>query len=135
MVRLLLTIAIFLGGLCVSIKPTSGQKPSNVLHLTPQYGAYLPFGNLRERFGFSQSFGFSGDYIWGGKLGLGLEGQYHFGNEVKENDLLNSLLSSGFMVSDDGDLVPVGFKQRGMSLMTWLSKISHFLPSHQIVDS
>ncbi len=128
MVRLLLTIAIFLGGLCVSIKPTSGQKPSNVLHLTPQYGAYLPFGNLRERFGLSQSFGFSGDYIWGGKLGLGLEGQYHFGNEVKENDLLNSLLSSRFMVSADGDLVPVGFEQRGMSLMTWLSKILPFSP-------
>ena len=63
-----------------------------------------------------------------GKLGLGIEGQYHFGNKVKENDLLNSLLSSGFMVGDDGDLVPVGFEQRGMSLMTWLSKNFPFSP-------
>lgn len=128
MARLLLIFFIFLSGLGFHTKPIAAQKASNVLHLTPQYGAYMPLGNLSERFGFSQSFGFSGDYIWGGKLGLGLEGQYHFGNKVKENDLLNSLLSSGFMVGDDGDLVPVGFEQRGMSLMTWLSKNFPFSP-------
>ena len=100
----------------------NAQKASNVVQLTPQYGAYFPKGDLNNRFGFSQSFGFCADYVWGEKVGLGLEGQFHFGNKVKENTLINSLLSSGFMVGDDGDLVPVGFEQRGMSLMTWLSK-------------
>lgn len=89
----------------------------DALLLGLSYGAQLPVGDLADRFG--AGFGAEGslDYLWSSSTwSAGLQGMYFFGNNVKEDVLVNLRTSDGFIIGNDRDPAEVALRQRGLYL-------------------
>ncbi len=84
----------------------------------------IPGGDLSERFG--NNFNIGGVFQWKTKKNylIGLEGQFIFGNKVKENTILDSLSTSqGGIISSLGEFADVVLYERGLKFELKLGKI------------
>jgi hypothetical protein len=84
----------------------------------------IPGGNLDERFG--NNFNIGGVFQWKTKKNilLGLDGQFIFGNTVKENSILDSLITSqGGIISSQGEFADVILYERGFKFELKIGKI------------
>lgn len=79
------------------------------------YGAHLPEGDFKERFGFHFSLGLGLEYITEpGNIIMGLESNYQFGGIVKEDVLKPLLTTDGEIIGNDLQFASVNLRQRGM---------------------
>ncbi len=100
-----------------SERRTALSKGNNydVLNIHFTYGAHLPGGDLKQRFGFHFSLGLHMDYIthptnWI----MGAETYYLFGGKVRENVLSNLLTYDGEIIGADNQFASIVMRERGM---------------------
>lgn len=92
--------------------------------LMASYSGQLPGGNLASRFGFNSNVGFGCLYKTKTNLLWGLEWNYMFGTDVKEDTILNSIATTdGFVIDQEGTLAEIRIAERGFSLMGHVGKI------------
>jgi hypothetical protein len=98
--------------------------PEAVTSMRFQYGLFQSGGDLKKRFGSSSSLGVgflrktSKNYVWG------LDLNYHFGSDFKEEYIFDDLTTSrGYFLTSDGAYGDVRLFQRGFSTYAQFGKI------------
>ncbi len=87
------------------------QGRAFLLHLG--YGPQLPAADLKDRFGMNFSIDVAGDFITNDNWLFGAQWQYLFGNEVKEDVLVNLRTAEGFIIGNDRTPADIQLRQRG----------------------
>ncbi|HOY15924.1 MAG TPA: hypothetical protein PLC89_01465 [Haliscomenobacter sp.] len=89
-------------------------EPKGVLLTRFTYGLQLPAGTLKERFGTNFIAGGGLDWQWGKKNWvLGIDGQYLFGNRVKEDPLAGLRTVEGYIIGNDREVADIPLRERG----------------------
>jgi len=103
-----------------SLQETSVSIP----YLSFSYGAYIPGGDLDERFGFTNFLGLSFNYKSPKNLVLGLGGGMFFGNDVREPNLLHAMRNQNGQILDDNAIESIVlFTQRGFAISVEIGKV------------
>ena len=119
--------------LIISFSNSYGQDErlnlGNLLALNFQFGIGTTAGDLNDRFGTTLSLGAGMDYITEkNNLILGWKGDFHFGNNVKE-DILGGLAPLGFIFGNSlSPATELRRAQRGFYLGAHIEKYSPSLP-------
>src|SRR4051812_2095298 len=90
-------------------------------------GYQFPGGDLAKRFG--SNFNVGGLFQWKLKSNwiFGVEGQFLFGNNVKETNIIDNLKTpDGNIIDADGQYAEVTMEERGLSLFVKAGKIFSF---------
>lgn len=107
----------------------SGVRDSTIYFplISVSYGAYMPEGDLKDRFGFTNILGGNllfktkKNFIWGVTAG------YIFGNDVKEPGLLSSITTKdGLIIGLDGLYAEMRIFERGYHLNATFGKVFTF---------
>lgn len=104
--------------LLLLLGPAQGQKNTyntgyGIL-VNMSYAFQVPGGDLLDRFGNNTNVAIGVDYISKEQNWIiGLEGQYLFGSQVKENVLQNLLTPDGFLIGNDRAYADISLRQRG----------------------
>ncbi len=80
------------------------------------YAAQIPGGNLVNRFGMNNNLGLHTDVKFKNGLLAGIEGNFLFGRNVKEDPLIFLRTSSGDIISQDGTYAKVLMYERGFAI-------------------
>ncbi|MCY7408995.1 MAG: hypothetical protein LH473_01865 [Chitinophagales bacterium] len=117
--------------LLLSTKFISAQTKTNVadtivnaklLHFT--YGYALPFGDLADRFGSNHLMGASLFFKMKDNYLLGFEGNLIFGGNIKEDTIIDGLLTSqGFLIGVNGLAESAYLYERGYTLFVKFGKL------------
>lgn len=92
----------------------SNNEPKGVILSKFTYGAQVPAGTLKERFGTNFIAGGGIDWQWGPKNWvLGLDAQYIFGNRVKEDPLVGLRTKEGNIIGNDREVADIPMRERG----------------------
>jgi hypothetical protein len=78
-------------------------------------GGELPLGDMKNRFGSNLSFGLPILYKTGKNLIVGVDGNYFFGDNVKEDPLNNLYNSAGTITGGNGNPGAVRLNERGFT--------------------
>jgi hypothetical protein len=100
------------------------DSAEKVFLLGPSFAFQLPGGDLADRFG--NNFNVGGSFI--GKLKnnwlFGVEGQFIFGDQLKENHILDSISTQqGFVIGTNGGYADVFLYERGLQFFLKAGKI------------
>lgn len=88
------------------------------------YSFQQPAGDMAQRYGQNNSIGAAILYKNKHNLIYGAEGNFLFGNKIKESSLFNSLVNSdGFIIDDNGNEAVIDAYERGYQIMGNLGKI------------
>ena len=89
------------------------------------YALQNPGGDLSDRFDRNSNFGIALEYLTkpSSNLIFGLEGQVLFGNNVKENVLVNLLTEEGALIGNDRNYADVRLSQRGFYIGALAGKL------------
>ena len=90
----------------------SAEKQSAVL-VRLGYGPQFPAGEMADRFGMSWSIQGQVDFITKKNWLFGLQGQYFFGNAVKEDVLAGLRTASGFIIGNQRSPADIQLRERG----------------------
>ena len=75
----------------------------NLTLIKASYGMQSPGGDMADRFGINSSVGLSTEFKFRSNWSIGLEAYLMFGSDVKERNMLDSILTeSGFIIGADG---------------------------------
>lgn len=92
----------------------SQNEPKGVVLSKFTYGAQVPAGILKERFGANFIAGGGIDWQWGPKNWvLGVDAQYIFGNQVKEDPLVGLRTKEGYIIGNDREVADIPMRERG----------------------
>jgi hypothetical protein len=80
------------------------------------YGPQLPAGELADRFGTSWSIQGQIDLLTKKNWLFGLQGQYFFGNEVKQDVLAGLRTEAGFIIGNQRSPADIQLRERGLFL-------------------
>lgn len=95
------------------------------------YAGQLPGGDLASRFGSSFSLGSAVHHISAGSnILIGIQGQFLFGSEVKEDVLQNLRTEEGFIIGNDRTAADVPLRQRGYYLGIQIGKLWSLSPGN-----
>lgn len=90
------------------------------------YAGQLPGGDLADRFGFNSNLGVHALFKTKSNWIFGLEGSFIFGKEVREDSILNGLLTSdGNIINVSGGFTRVIAGERGFTLALTGGRIFH----------
>ncbi len=104
---------------------------SSVLLANIYYGAFVPGGDLKDRFGNSFDIGIGVEYILAkSNIIFGGSGSIIFGTEVKEDVLVNLRNSAGFIVGSGG-ISDVSLRQRGWQARIYGGKLFGIAPKNK----
>lgn len=107
--------------------PDQEKRPVRVPIFGVQGATLLPAGDFSDRFGFHATVGGSFTYKTASNWIFGVEGDFIFGPNVRENDLLADLMTeSGFLVGLDGNLYNPILYLRGTYFRASVEKILPF---------
>ena len=88
------------------------------------YTGQLPGGDLAKRFGFSSAVGMNFSIKTKHDLFLGADGSFIFGNNIKQNGILDSMkTSSGFIINQSGNPATVRLFERGFTVDIHIGKL------------
>ena len=99
------------------------QERDNGYYLGVFYGLHWPAGDLVDRFGQNFSLGGSAELIKNLKWIMAVEGQFIFGNEVKENIAGGIVTETGRLISPNYSLAEVDVKERGFQFQVKFGRI------------
>lgn len=92
--------------------------------ISASYNAQFPFGDMKKRFGFNSNIGFFLGYKIGNNWIVGVEGNYLFGSNVKENQILNKISTAdGQQITNEGRIQPNKLSEEGFSFKAEGGKI------------
>jgi hypothetical protein len=90
------------------------SEPQGVLLSKFTYGAQLPVGSLQKRFGSNFIAGGGIDWQWGKQNWVvGIDAQYLFGNQVKEDPLSGLRTKEGYIIGNDREVADINLRERG----------------------
>jgi hypothetical protein len=90
------------------------QKP-DLIGVRVSYGFQMPALDLAQRFGSNFAAGLGFDWQSGPKNWIiGLESQFHFGENVKEDPLAGLRTVEGDLIGNDRELADIQLRQRGI---------------------
>ena len=96
----------------------------NALLFSVTYGYSFPAGDIADRFGNSNTLGGSLNWMTDkSNLIFGIDGQFLFGNRVKEDVLVNLRTPEGDIISRDGVFASVVLRQRAFFTGVILGKL------------
>jgi hypothetical protein len=105
---------------------------SNAVLFGPFYTALFPVGELSERFGFSSNVGMNVSFKVQGNWLIGIEGDYLFGSQVKQNPLSPILTHSTFqLIGSDGSLNDIPLQLSGFEVVLRVGKLIPLSRKHQ----
>lgn len=88
------------------------------------YGVYLPGGDLSHRFGVNSAVGLNFSIKTKNNLFFGVDGSFVFGNNIKEDGILDSLkTSTGFIINQNGNPAIVRLFERGFTASFHVGKL------------
>ena len=106
------------------LAPAQESSSNLALLLGLDYGYQIPGGDLAKRFGPSFELGVNLNLMNLGKgYGLGIEGGFFFGNQVKEDVLKNLRTSDGGIIANDKTFADAALRQRGWMAGLAVSKL------------
>ncbi|MCS6819071.1 MAG: hypothetical protein NZ522_03900, partial [Chitinophagales bacterium] len=103
---------------------TADRNYSSAFLIAPSYSYQFALGDLAKRFGGNSNIGATLTYHFLNRWHIGVEGGFLFGNNVRENTILDSLAtatdgnSAKFINALDNSLLSVQLQQRG-----WCAKL------------
>ncbi len=118
--------------------PAFGQEASEedirwkTLSFNMHYGAAFPGNDLNDRFGYMNNFGGGLEFLTGNNWHLALQGNYYFGNEIKEDVLSNLRTSDGVIIGNDMAFANIFMRSRAWSVHGSFGKL---IPLGQKVNS
>ena len=90
------------------------------------YAHQLPVGDLSERFGDNSSIGFSFLIEKENNLFYGIQGNYLFGNNIKDSTMFNNLTTStGALIGADGHYANINLMERGFDVHAFVGYALH----------
>jgi len=96
------------------------------------YALQLPGGNLAKRFGYNSNVSINVSMKTKTNFIYGLGGEFIFGNQIKENGILDSLkTSSGFIINQNGIPATVRLYERGFIISMHVGKMFSMLASNK----
>lgn len=105
----------------------SQRENSNALFFNIKYGIHFPAGDLSDRFGTHYTAGVDPEiYLSNGNWFLGLQGNFIFGSDVKENVLASIQTSEEQLIGRDMLFAEVIMRQRGLLLGGHVGKLFDF---------
>ncbi len=108
----------------VAIGQESRANTGAALLVRIGYGAEIPGGDLADRFGQSFSPNLGIDYLTEKQNWIiGFEGQFIFGNEVKQDVLAGLRTEAGFIIGNDQLPADIQLRQRGFYLGGHIGKL------------
>lgn len=117
MSRILLLLMIIAGLNPVQVQSQPAAKINSVSLVHASIGGLLPAGNLNDRFGPIFSVGPAYHYKTNKNWLWGVEGDYLFGNEVKEDGLFDAISTEqGYIIDAGGLYADVYTSMRGYKL-------------------
>ncbi len=114
--------------LCLALT-TRGQTPDSLgslIMIRPHYGAGLSLADLHDRFGHHFNPGASISWLSTKNLFLGIQYDYVFGNQVKEDVLSHLRTIEGGIIGSDMQFASVALRERGQALSTDLGYFIQF---------
>lgn len=106
---------LFLFFYVLSNGQTVGDTSINLPLVTIHFGGQTPAGDMKDRFGNNLNVGGSFLYKTKSKWVLGLEGNYLFSKNVKDNVLSQMKNADGFIVDNEGLPADVRISERGFT--------------------
>jgi len=124
--RITIVLAVLLlgfgGQLHAQAQPLINQ--GNVLLVNVTYGVHSPRGDLSDRFGENFAIALQPEFITGeNNFIFGLDGQYIFGTEVKEDVLFNLRTAEGFIIGNDRNPADIQLRERGFYIGANVGKL------------
>ena len=110
----LLTITLPTTGSVLWAQATGNQSRGVLFRFG--YGPQFPGGDLADRFGTSWSMQGQLDYLTQSDWLIGLQGQYFFGTEVKQDVLAGLRTDDGFIIGNQRSPADVQLRERGLFL-------------------
>ena len=113
--------------LCLSLC-TDAQNVRDSVLFAPMvkfsYAVHLPGGDLSKRFGINSAVGLNFSIKTRSSLFFGADGSFVFGNNIKENGILDSLkTSTGFIINQNGNPAIVRLFERGFTVSLHVGKL------------
>ena len=125
--RISLAVALFIylpALLQGQVRSNIGDTVVNAKLLTISYAFQFPAGDMADRFGFSNNIGGSFYFKINRNYLLGVEANYLFGGNIREDSILNKLItSSGDLIGIDGLYETVVLSERGYAFWGKFGKI------------
>jgi len=119
--------------LFVSVSRAQNVKDSSLFFpmVKFSYAFQLPGGNLEKRFGYNSNVDLNFSIKTKKNLIFGASGSFFFGDQIKENGILDSLkTSTGFIINQNGNPATVRLFERGFTAALHIGKIfSVFSPN------
>jgi hypothetical protein len=107
-----------------SEKKEKFKDEARALLICFNYSAQFPLGILEKRYGFNNNIGFGVGYKLPQNFSIGLEGNFLFGDKVKENSILLPIATTtGQHITSDGTLNGISLAQRGFQVRAQVGKI------------
>jgi len=92
--------------------------------ISTNYSFQWPAADMADRFGYNNNIGGSFQIKTRSNLLFGFDGSFIFGNQLKENGILDSIkTSAGFVIDINGKFADVRFYERGYSGVVKVGKI------------
>ena len=129
-------IAIFI--LLSSLSTLAQEEPAesisgNGAYLGVFYGVQWSAGDLSDRFGSNSSVGATFEVFKNQKWIFGVEGQFLFGNEIKEDVFGGIVTDQGHIINSNYGIADIDIKERGINIFAKVGRI-HDLWSEQHVS-
>jgi len=126
MKRIKFFFLIFLFSSSLIAQPNSRDSAVGVTILAPSFAYQTPGGNLADRFGYNFNVGGSLMRKLKSNWFFGIEGQFLFGDQVKENHILDSISTQqGFVIGTNGGYADIFLYERGFHFLVKGGKIFH----------
>lgn len=87
------------------------------------YGTQLPGGDLAQRFGINSTVGLKFSIKTKKNLLFGVDGNYLFGKEVKEELFKNISNTDGNIINTNGEYAEIRLSQRGIAISAHVGKV------------
>jgi hypothetical protein len=111
----LVVLIVVLGSHYIQAQVTFRDSAVSLALFMPSIGLQAPGGDLAERFGPNGNAGFHFMYKWQNNFVLGADGQFLFGNILREDSILSGIQTSqGEIIDAGGQFASVFIYQRGM---------------------
>ncbi|TVQ46135.1 MAG: hypothetical protein EA362_07885 [Saprospirales bacterium] len=125
--KLTTTICLILACLIFGNQLIAQDKNDNALFFNIKYGIQFPGGDLADRFGTHFTAGIDPElYLANGHWFLGLQGNFIFGSDVKENVLAGIQTSEEQIIGNDMLFAEVIMRQRGLNFGGHVGKLFAF---------
>src|ERR1700752_2186462 len=124
-------VPVFIRIVCCSLlalhsnaQKSQRDSAEKIFMLCPSFAYQLPGGNLADRFGYN--FNVGGSFILKTKSNwlFGVEGQFLFGDQVKENNILDSInTQQGFVIGTNGGYADIFLFERGFHFLAKAGRV------------